>query len=176
MVDLGTNTKECLETKISDMMYDLTWMTPTWMGSMSRSGGTTPGCVALVCFEAAAGAFFVAVESESKAPSLSFVTVFVTFRVAVFFTGDGGSLGFIAAVLVVRVVVAGAGSVGVAALERVALVVIVAVDGTGFGRREAIMYLLGFVDVCQSTRRVTGHVPFVPRNAPPLVAQASGTS
>ena len=97
------------------------------------------GCVALVCFGGAAGAFFVVVGSSSVGPSLSFVAVLVTFRVAVFFAGAGGSLGFIAAVLVMRVVVAGAGSVGVAAFERVALVVIVVVDVTGFGRREAIL-------------------------------------
>jgi hypothetical protein len=87
---------------------------------------------------AAAGAFFVVVASESK-PSLSFVAVLVTFRVAVFFTGARGSLGFIAAALVVRVAVAGARSVGVAVFERVALVVIVAVDVAGFGKREAIL-------------------------------------
>ena len=130
----------------------------------------TLGCVALACFEAAGGAFLVAVESESRAPSLFFATGLVTFRVAVFFTGDGGSLGFIAAVLVVRVVVAGAGSVGVAALERVALVAIVAVDVTGLGRREAILctYLVPLTSVNQrDASRVTFHV-FQERNAPPL--------
>lgn len=114
--------------------------------------------MALVCFEATVGTFFIVVESESKAPSLSFVAVLVTLRVAVFFTGAGGSLGFIAAVLVVRVVVVGAGSVGVAAFERVALVVMVAVDLTGLGKREAILCTLGSADrrTCQSslTRRV----------------------
>lgn len=118
---------------------NLIWQTLTLMGSMSRSGGTTTGCAALVCFGGAAGAFFVVPGSSSGGPSLSFVAVLVTFRVTVFFTGAGGSLGFIAAVLVVRVVVIGAGSVGVAAFERVALVVIVAVEVTGFGRREAIL-------------------------------------
>lgn len=102
---------------------------------MSRSGGTTTGCEPFVGFEAAAGAFFVAAESESKEPSLSLVAVWVTFRVAVFFTGAGGPLGFIAAVRVARVVVAGAGSAGVVVFERVALVVIVA----GFGKREVIL-------------------------------------
>jgi len=109
------------------------------------------------------------VESESRAPSLSFVTGLVTFRVAVFFTGDGGSLGFIAVVLVVRVVVAGAGSVGVAALERVALVVIVAVDGTGFGRREAILctYLVPLTSVNQRDASQVTFSSF--QDAPPLV-------
>jgi len=124
--------------------------------------------VALVCFEPAASAFLVAVESESKAPSLSFATGLVTFRVAVFFTGDSGSLGFIAAVLVVRVVVAGARSVGVAALERVALVVIVAVEVTGFGSREAILcsYLVPLTSVNQ---RDASQVTFrlFQGNAPP---------
>jgi len=92
-----------------------------------------------MCFEAAAGAFFIVVESESKAPSLSFLTALVAFFVAVFLTGAGGSLGFIAAVLVVRVAVAGFGSAGVVVFERVALVVIVAVDVAGFGKREAIL-------------------------------------
>jgi len=92
----------------------------------------------LACFEAAAGAFFVVAESESKGPSLSFVAVLVTFLVVVFFTGTSGSLGFIAAVLVVRVVVAGVGS-GVAVFERVALVVIFAFDVAGLGKREVIL-------------------------------------
>ena len=92
-----------------------------------------------MCFEAAAGAFFVVAESESKGPPLSFVAVLATFLVAVFFTGAGGSLGFIAAVLVVRVAVAGVGSTGVVVFERVALVVIVAVDVAGFGKREAMI-------------------------------------
>jgi hypothetical protein len=111
----------------------------------------TTGCEPLVGFEAAAGAFFVVVESRLEGPSLSLVAVWVTFRVAAFFTGAGGPLGFIAAVRVVRVATAGVGSAGVVVFERVALVVIVA----GFGKREVILCtrLERFrVAACQSRR------------------------
>lgn len=139
------------------------------MGSMSRSGGTTTGCEPLVGFEAAGGAFFAAVESESIEPSLSLVAVLATFRVAVFFTGAGGSLGFIAAVRVVRVFFAGVGSAGAAAFERVALVVIVAVEVVGFGKREAILctrfgrWPVGRASI--TTRRVRGHVQLIPKSS-----------